>query len=228
MDYGAQFATSPEVQATADEARAKIKQQESSKLEQTAAAQAKTLNDLDAQITALQNKAANLAIQVQIDAAVASIATLKGELDKLQDKTITVTVEQKGGASGTFDSTGGASGSFATGGYTGAGGKWQPAGIVHAGEFVLRQEIVRQPGMLALLARLNREGLSALPGFADGGLVGRLLTNPLRPQTPREQRAKAIFNFPGVGQYQTSMDAYNYDRLRRDFARISLQKGGRR
>lgn len=63
---------------------------------------------------------------------------------------------------------------FASGGYTGAGGKYQPAGIVHAGEFVSRQEVVRQPGALAFLSAFNRVGMAALrgwPGYASGGLV---------------------------------------------------------
>lgn len=38
---------------------------------------------------------------------------------------------------------------FSSGGYTGHGGKYQPAGTVHKGEFVHRQEVVRQPGALA-------------------------------------------------------------------------------
>ena len=217
-----------EAQALADEARAKIKQQEAANLEQTAAAQVKTINELDAQITALQAKAANLAVQVQIDEAVASIATLQGELDKLQDKTVTVTVKTvaEGGASGDFSS--GASGSFSRGGYTGHGGKWQPAGIVHAGEFVLRQEVVRQPGVLELLARLNRGGIAGIPGYADGGLVGRLLINPLRQQSAKEQRAAAIFNFPDMGKYPVSMDANVMRQLESAFARAALQKGGRR
>lgn len=53
---------------------------------------------------------------------------------------------------------------FANGGYTGAGGKYEPAGIVHAGEFVLRQEAVKRIGIPRLEA-MNR-------GYADGGLVG--------------------------------------------------------
>lgn len=69
---------------------------------------------------------------------------------------------------------------FASGGYTGAGGKYQPAGIVHAEEFVNRREVVRQPGALAFLTEFNRVGMAALnrwPGYADGGLVvgGRAL-----------------------------------------------------
>lgn len=54
---------------------------------------------------------------------------------------------------------------FSDGGYTGAGGKYDPAGIVHAGEFVLRREVVSQPGMLDYLSALNTRG------YADGGLV---------------------------------------------------------
>lgn len=66
---------------------------------------------------------------------------------------------------------------FADGGYTGAGSKYQPAGVVHAGEFVSRQEVVRQPGALAFLNDFNAQGMAALErwatlnGYADGGFV---------------------------------------------------------
>ncbi|WP_312566233.1 phage tail length tape measure family protein [Comamonas sp.] len=63
---------------------------------------------------------------------------------------------------------------FSSGGYTGHGGKYQPAGTVHKGEFVHRQEVVRQPGALAFLSEFNRVGMDALKGwqgYADGGLV---------------------------------------------------------
>ncbi|WP_236183376.1 phage tail tape measure protein [Pseudomonas juntendi] len=61
------------------------------------------------------------------------------------------------------------SSTFSDGGYTGAGGKYDPAGIVHAGEFVLRREVVSQPGMLDYLSALNSRG------YADGGLVAPLV-----------------------------------------------------
>ena len=63
---------------------------------------------------------------------------------------------------------------FSSGGWTGPGTKFQPAGIVHADEFVHRQEVVRQPGALAFLTRFNQVGMAALQGwqgYADGGLV---------------------------------------------------------
>src|SRR5690606_8376059 len=60
---------------------------------------------------------------------------------------------------------------FAEGGYTGPGAKYQPAGIVHADEFVVSKEARRKfesrnPGALDYL---NRTG--ALPGYAGGGRV---------------------------------------------------------
>ncbi|SDI39671.1 phage tail tape measure protein [Pseudomonas abietaniphila] len=54
------------------------------------------------------------------------------------------------------------------GGYTGDGGKYQPMGVVHGGEVVIRKEVVQQPGMRQYLERLNKNG----KGYADGGYVG--------------------------------------------------------
>ncbi len=55
-----------------------------------------------------------------------------------------------------------------TGGYTGAGGKYQPAGIVHKGEVVFSQEDVARHGGVASVERLRK----GFKGFADGGVVG--------------------------------------------------------
>lgn len=56
-----------------------------------------------------------------------------------------------------------------TGGYTGAGGRYEPRGIVHAGEVVFSQADVAAWGGPARVDALRR---SRLPGFADGGIVG--------------------------------------------------------
>ncbi|HEA8612581.1 TPA: phage tail tape measure protein, partial [Escherichia coli] len=53
---------------------------------------------------------------------------------------------------------------FATGGFTGTGGKYEPAGIVHRGEFVFTKEATSRIGV-GNLYRLMR-------GYADGGYVG--------------------------------------------------------
>lgn len=61
---------------------------------------------------------------------------------------------------------------FATGGYTGQGTKYQEAGVVHAGEYVIRKEATsrlrRTIGMDGL-DHLNQYG--TFPGFAKGGFV---------------------------------------------------------
>lgn len=57
---------------------------------------------------------------------------------------------------------------FADGGYTGAGGKYQPAGVVHKGEYVFDAESVRRAGGPAAMDAMRR----GLKGYADGGAVG--------------------------------------------------------
>lgn len=58
---------------------------------------------------------------------------------------------------------------FSEGGYTGAGGKYEPKGVVHGGEVVIRKEVVDQPGMKDYLIGLNKSGK---PGYSSGGFVG--------------------------------------------------------
>lgn len=68
---------------------------------------------------------------------------------------------------------------FAEGGYTGPGGKYQVAGVVHAGEYVIKAAQVRRYG-IALFDALN-QGRYPLPairqvhvpraGYAEGGLA---------------------------------------------------------
>lgn len=57
---------------------------------------------------------------------------------------------------------------FAEGGYTGAGGRLEPAGIVHRGEFVVQKSVVERPGVRPMLEALN-QGVAAQ--FANGGYV---------------------------------------------------------
>ncbi len=64
---------------------------------------------------------------------------------------------------------------FSEGGYTGPGGKFEPKGVVHGGEVVIRKEVVDQPGMKDYLIGLNRSGK---PGYASGGFVGSTGISP--------------------------------------------------
>ena len=56
---------------------------------------------------------------------------------------------------------------FSGGGYTGDGGKFEPKGVVHGGEFVVKKEVVSQPGAREFLERMNANS----NGYADGGYV---------------------------------------------------------
>ena len=70
-----------------------------------------------------------------------------------------------------------APGSFAQGGFTGRGGKFDPAGIVHRGEFVVPKEFVNQrTGMpdMAFLAALQ----NGVRGYQQGGAVGGAINMP--------------------------------------------------
>jgi tape measure domain-containing protein len=77
---------------------------------------------------------------------------------------------------------------YAVGGYTGPGGKYDPAGIVHAGEHVQPQEVVREPGALPFLEQIRQHGFrrtlqnlsQSLRGYDAGGLV----SSALSPQVP--------------------------------------------
>ncbi|MGM9763363.1 MAG: hypothetical protein ACI3ZQ_05025 [Candidatus Cryptobacteroides sp.] len=66
---------------------------------------------------------------------------------------------------------------FSEGGYTGAGGRLEVAGVVHRGEYVVPQPEMRDPAVAAMVAsiegrRRRRTSSHALPGYADGGYTG--------------------------------------------------------
>lgn len=68
-----------------------------------------------------------------------------------------------GGATGGFQGA-----SFAVGGYTGDGGKYDPAGVVHKGEFVFTKEATQRIGARNLYRMMR--------GYANGGQVGSVTT----------------------------------------------------
>lgn len=73
------------------------------------------------------------------------------------------------------------SGSYASGGYTGRGGKYEPAGIVHRGEYVIRKEDVNQrtgrpyADALGNLQRGTRSNSYASGGYVGGGNSGPVI-----------------------------------------------------
>lgn len=72
---------------------------------------------------------------------------------------------------------------FASGGYTGTGGKYEPAGVVHKGEYVFSADAVRRIGV-ANLEAMHRQ----LKGYAGGGSVAAPAVN-VAPAAPNVQVA---------------------------------------
>ncbi|EEY7650219.1 phage tail tape measure protein [Escherichia coli] len=114
---------------------------------------------------------------------------------------------------------------FATGGFTGTGGKYEPAGIVHRGEFVFTKEATSRIGV-GNLYRLMR-------GYAEGGYVGGA-------ESPAQMRRAEGINFNQNNHVVIQNDGINgqagpqlmkavYDMARKgaqDELRLQLRDGG--
>jgi hypothetical protein len=100
-------------------------------------------------------------LDVDINPGMKNIGALEARLRAIKDEDVFINVRQIG------STTLGPRNEFSSGGYTGRGGKYEPAGIVHRGEVVLPQEVVRTDWSFLK----SRYGY--LPGFADGGVVGK-------------------------------------------------------
>ncbi|USX34926.1 phage tail tape measure protein [Pseudomonas putida] len=83
---------------------------------------------------------------------------------------------------------------FSGGGYTGDGGKFEPKGVVHGGEFVLRKEVVAQPGMRNYLEGLN------VRGYASGGFVTPRIASTAT-QMAASQPEASTSSAPGIVQH---------------------------
>jgi hypothetical protein len=78
---------------------------------------------------------------------------------------------------------------FAEGGFTGKGTKYQPAGIVHKGEYVFDAKATRRIGVRKLEALR-----SGLKGYANGGLVGGSSRSPSVNVNARPQVTVAMID----------------------------------
>jgi hypothetical protein len=110
---------------------------------------------------------------------------LQNLLSSLVDATLQAALLGKGPLSGLFGGAGsgilGAMFGWADGGYTGDGGKYEPAGVVHRGEYVMSKAATRRIGVGNLEA-MHRA--AKRPGYAEGGYGGSaptLRSPDLRP-----------------------------------------------
>lgn len=220
------------------EQQAKGKQAESEKLKAQADQQLVALKDVETKLTDLQTKAAALEIKVKIDDAIGKVAEFQKALDALpKDKTVTLTVNTVNNGASTapadtskmtrqelIDAIPGYDG----GGWTGPGGKFKAAGIVHADEFVVTKDRVNEPGALDFLWRFHKFGMNALKGYADGGLVGRMAIPSLNMPSPAmasQSGTPLVLDFGKLGRYQASASSDTAGELVKVFKRAAMQVG---
>ncbi|MPR61237.1 hypothetical protein D7027_05305 [Ochrobactrum intermedium] len=131
-----------------------------------------SLSGLITGTTSLTDSVRNLA-NALADAALQGLLLGKGPLAAMFGYGVS------GGPSGLLGSIFG----FADGGYTGRGGKYEPAGVVHRGEYVMSAAATKKLGV----GNLERLHESAKRGYANGGLVGASkLASGMAPLAARE------------------------------------------
>lgn len=127
---------------------------------------------------------------------------LSNALNKVADKLLEI------GLNALFDGTGGGGGIlgnlvgafFADGGYTGNGGKNEPAGIVHKGEVVFSQDDVKRFGGARNVDRMRR-------GYASGGIVGADASSIMQGGASLMSLMQRLLSAPSISRNSSAMDA---------------------
>lgn len=117
-----------------------------------------------------------------------------------------------------------ATGSYASGGYTGRGGKFEPAGVVHKGEYVVPKHMVNQSTGLPYadaLGRLVAGSAPAAPSYAAGGFVGGGMMVSLSPED------RALMRSIGAsGDIVVAVDSREIARANARGAKLVTAEGG--
>ena len=161
---------------------------------------------------------------------VAAISTgLAGGVVQLGAKSLSSAAQELASAATLMIVANSLGGGFADGGFTGPGGKYEPAGIVHRGEYVQPQARMREPGALAFMRAFHTQGMEAIGqwrGYANGGFVtpaapsllpaprysfaeGGLVTGGAAPQF----NMRLINAFDGPGMIKDYLDDPGTDRV---------------
>lgn len=196
-------------QAGLIEQQAKARQAEAAALEAQATAQAATIAKLDTDIDALKAKAASVEIKFDITQAEGQIAALQDELAKLNDKTVTITMQTVAADINSAGLEG-----FAGGGQIHGPGSGTSDSILarlSAGEFVIKAAAVNHYGA-GLLSRINA---MQIPRFAGGGMVGPASASA----TP------LVLDFGKLGRFEANASKDSVAGLEQVFRRAALAYG---
>ncbi|ENQ1836040.1 phage tail length tape measure family protein [Klebsiella pneumoniae] len=102
---------------------------------------------------------------------------------------------------------------FASGGYTGPGSKYQPAGIVHKGEYVFDQASTNRIGVSQLEALRNGQPLDATLGRTGFGTGVQNVNSDNRRQTTVHAPINQEFHLQGITPEQLSATLNQNNRL---------------
>lgn len=207
-----------------------------------------SLEDLEQRIQRIQN------VQVSFGLNTESLDALREQMEQIaaglaQQMVIPVTLQPPAEmqAPGTVNPQlsfpgADASAGFAEGGWTGPGGKHEPAGVVHRGEHVQPQDVVREPGALSFFERVRLYGFqntmralrgqlaSGWRGYSSGGLVSPRMVPSIPKLSPAlaaggggESLGTVVLQLDGRS-YSMQAPADQFTALHRE----SLKKGHRR
>lgn len=111
------------------------------------------------------------------------LASAKAERDRIKNMQPSKSNKGSSSSSSTPTASRTVKSGYAEGGYTGDGGRYEVAGYVHKGEYVVPQPIMDDPRVVDAVGtieaiRRQRSNNNPMPGYADGGPVGD------QPETP--------------------------------------------
>lgn len=110
---------------------------------------------------------------------------------------------------------------YATGGYTRPGGKYEPAGIVHAGEWVASQELLANPTAAATIAALDEAQRTNTIGSLQRPVL------PSISQSPAQQSAKSSATISQSASSESAVLEKLNKRLDEPFVTVNTVTGDR-
>jgi hypothetical protein len=113
---------------------------------------------------------------------------------------------------------------YAEGGFTKPGGKYEPAGIVHAGEWVASQELVNNPATRPMIEALDYAQRTNRIGSLSATDVSQSITAPIALARASESDNGAAIMAAAAAQSARAIDALN-TRLSEPFVTVATVSG---
>lgn len=212
---------SGEQRAQLEDSRAEAALKSKKDLEEQAAAQLKTLDELEARILKVKQEQAAIDLQVTTDTAIAAIEDIEARLKKLAEGvTVPVKVEGGPGSATAPEIQANAKGGYIRG--PGTGTSDSILSWLSNTEYVIKAASVKKFGV-GFFDALNS---GRLPAFASGGLVGNIDSPSINP--PRQQQnVSATFNIGSLGSFPATVSKAVAQELDKVLSMEALRRGRR-